>query len=253
MGEMKPGGALAAHRYNARVNRDLKATRGVAMRTGVIILSLIWSLAAHGGQLQVTVTDENSAGPARHAVVSLHGGGSASSGPGNARAEMDQRDMQFSPHVLPVQQGTLVYFPNSDDVRHHVYSFSPAKRFELPLYAGRQADPIRFDQTGVVVLGCNIHDSMVGYILVLDTPWFARVDDQGRATLDAPAGDYRLEVWHPRLPENSQPQVFEVSLTGGEPTQSEVNLHLERRHQGPGDGASGRSQRDTFRGFGRDR
>lgn len=226
------------------------------MHTWARILCLIWPLAAHAGEVRITVTDDTAGQPARYAVVSLHAAGAGGAGSDELRAEpaeMDQRDMQFSPHVLPVQAGTLVHFPNSDDVRHHVYSFSSAKRFELPLYAGRQADPVRFDQPGVVVLGCNIHDSMIGYILVLETPWFARVDAQGLATLNAPPGDYRLEVWHPRLPDTDKPQVFQVSLTGGEPTFSEVGLRLERPEPGARGHHRGGSQRDSFRGFGRDR
>ena len=91
---------------------------------------------------------------------------------------MDQRGSQFVPHVLPVQAGTSVTFPNSDQIRHQVYSFSASKRFELPLYAGTSASPIRFDQPGIVVLGCNIHDWMIGYVVVLDTPYFGKTGER---------------------------------------------------------------------------
>jgi hypothetical protein len=102
--------------------------------------------------------------------------------------------------------GSPVYFPNKDNVRHHVYSFSPAKRFELPLYAGTPADPVVFDRPGIVTVGCNIHDWMIGYIYVADTPYLGGTGADGRARLaNLPPGGYVLRVWHPRMesPEES--------------------------------------------------
>lgn len=117
-----------------------------------------------------------------------------------AKAIMDQRHQQFTPGVLAVRTNTLVHFPNSDDVRHQVYSFSPAKRFELRLYHGRTAEPVLFDQPGQVILGCNIHDSMVGYIYVVDSEYFAVDNDQGQlAIANVPAGNYTLEIYQPKL------------------------------------------------------
>ncbi len=102
--------------------------------------------------------------------------------------------------MLPIQQGTKVSFPNSDDVRHHVYSFSFPNNFELKLYHGEKNEPIGFDHAGVVVLGCNIHDGMLGYLQVVDTPWFAMTEQDGLASVDElPPGDYTLQVWHPDL------------------------------------------------------
>src|SRR5690606_20649669 len=138
-----------------------------------------------------------------HAVVALVPLKEISSNQRDA-AVMDQRKNTFVPHVLAIQSNSLVYFPNSDDIRHHVYSFSPAKRFELRLYKDTPSAPVLFDQPGVVVLGCNIHDWMVGYIYVTDHPWFAVSDAQGRLTIDGlPAGSYQVSLWHPRL-ENMQ-------------------------------------------------
>lgn len=115
-------------------------------------------------------------------------------------AIMDQRNNMFVPHVLAVRVNTLVHFPNSDDVRHHVYSFSPAKKFELRLYNGMIAKPVLFDQAGKVVLGCNIHDSMVGYIYVVNSDYFAVADNNGTISMDKiPTGDYQLEIYHPKL------------------------------------------------------
>lgn len=143
--------------------------------------------------------------------------------------EMAQEKKQFVPGMLAVTTGTEVHFPNHDAVRHHVYSFSPAKKFELKLYKGTPANPVRFDQAGAVVLGCNIHDQMVGWILVVDTPYFAESGATGLAVLaGVPPGNYQLRTWHPGLPVGSaaptQPLVVgpsetsaAVRLTGLEP------------------------------------
>lgn len=114
-----------------------------------------------------------------------------------AKAVIDQVNRAFVPIDSVVQVGTAVAFPNSDNIRHSVYSFSPAKVFTLKLYAGTPSSPIVFDKPGVVVLGCNIHDSMVAWLLVVDTPYYARTDGSGVATLaNLPPGDYRLRAWH---------------------------------------------------------
>lgn len=113
--------------------------------------------------------------------------------------EIVQENEEFSPYVTAVVTGTRVAFPNQDKVLHHVYSLSKPKRFELPLYRGRPHEPVAFDQPGVVTLGCNIHDWMAAYIVVLATPHFAKSGQDGLATVGVvPAGRYRLEVWHPR-------------------------------------------------------
>jgi plastocyanin len=134
--------------------------------------------------------------PVAGAVLSLSG--TAQAEPART-AVMDQLGKQFSPAVLAVATGTAVSFPNRDDIRHHVYSFSPAKRFELRLYEGTPSQPVTFDQPGVVVLGCNIHDWMLGYVYITNDPWFAVSDEQGRVQLDLPAGRYPATLWHPAL------------------------------------------------------
>jgi hypothetical protein len=103
--------------------------------------------------------------------------------------------------VSVVTVGTEVAFPNRDSVRHHVYSFSPAKTFELKLYAGKPANPVVFDKAGIAVLGCNIHDSMVAWVVVVETPHHGVADASGSLRLDnVPPGNYRLRSWHPGLP-----------------------------------------------------
>ena len=127
-------------------------------------------------------------------------------------AVMDQKNRMFIPHVLPVQTGTAVQFPNSDDVRHHVYSFSPAKPFQLPLYKGTPANPEVFDRAGVVTLGCNIHDQMSAFIVVVDTPYFEKTPAGGQATLkNVDGGRYTVRVWYPDMRDEPQPRSITVS------------------------------------------
>ena len=115
--------------------------------------------------------------------------------------EIAQAAKQFDPQVSVVPVGTMISFPNRDAVRHHVYSFSPAKNFELKLYAGTPANPVLFDKAGVAVLGCNIHDNMVAWVVVVDTPYFGRSAKPGPVVIsNVPAGSFRLRVWHPGLP-----------------------------------------------------
>ena len=128
-------------------------------------------------------------------------------------AVVAQKDRQFSPYISVVQRGTQISLPNLDSVGHHVYSFSDAKRFELPLYRQQQPDPIVFDRTGLVVLGCNIHDWMVAYILVVDTPYFT-VFNEHSSQLQLPPGNYHLTIWHPRLnPKESTTLLIEMAAT----------------------------------------
>jgi len=94
--------------------------------------------------------------------------------PAPVHAVMDQVNRAFAPDLLVVPVGSTVAFPNSDSVSHQIYSFSAAKRFQLPLYHGKPYPPVQFDQTGVITLGCNIHDEMLAYLLVTDAPYFGR-------------------------------------------------------------------------------
>jgi plastocyanin len=112
---------------------------------------------------------------------------------------IDQINKQFVPKVTILRTGTSVKFPNSDQIRHQVYSFSPAKTFSLKLYAGSPPTEIIFDKPGLVVLGCNIHDKMLAFVAVVDSPYFAKIDASGSATLNLPRGHYHLRVWHPQL------------------------------------------------------
>lgn len=133
--------------------------------------------------------------------------------PANA-AIMDQVNKQFLPHILAVQKGTRVAFPNSDSIKHHVYSFSTAKPFELKLYRDEQPEPMLFDKVGVVEMGCNIHDWMLGYIYVVDTPYFAQTRLSNSLTLEVPDGSYTLSVWHPLMQEPVMPVSQSVTISG---------------------------------------
>jgi plastocyanin len=118
---------------------------------------------------------------------------------GSVATAIEQRGKAFIPAVTPVRVGTAVSFPNLDTVRHHVYSFSPAKVFSLKLYLGTPAEPVVFDKPGEVVLGCNIHDGMLAYVMALETPYFGKTGAEGQAVLsDLVPGDYELRAWHPK-------------------------------------------------------
>jgi plastocyanin len=131
---------------------------------------------------------------------------------------VDQVDRQFVPFVKVVFVGSTIRFPNSDNIRHQVYSFSPPKKFELPLYAGTPAQPVIFDKAGVVVLGCNIHDWMIGYIYVSETPFFAKTDAVGAAVIkDLPAGEYMVRVWQPSMDGSEQSTARRIAVLAEAP------------------------------------
>jgi len=144
---------------------------------------------------------------------------------GTRTAVMDQRQKQFVPNILLIQTGTGVDFPNSDQIEHQVYSFSQAKTFQLSLYAGHKYPPIVFDRAGLVVLGCNIHDQMIGYIYVTDSPFFARSNESGQWSVhDLPAGTYRLTAWHPRIQEGNGTLQMPVTVTEDAPATAVFHL-----------------------------
>ena len=120
-------------------------------------------------------------------------------------AEVAQVERKFVPQVSVLTVGSELRFPNRDTVRHHVYSFSPTKTFELKLYAGTPANPVVFDKPGIAVLGCNIHDQMVAWVVIVETPYHAVAGKNGALKIEAPAGSYRLRTWHPGLPPGTPP------------------------------------------------
>jgi plastocyanin len=143
-------------------------------------------------------------------------------------AAVDQVDKQFVPYVKPIFVGSTIRFPNSDHIRHQVYSFSPAKKFELPLYSGTDALPVMFDKPGVVVLGCNIHDWMIGYIYVSETPFFAKTGLLGTAVInDLPAGEYTVRIWHPSMDQAEESTNQHLILTADTPGLAEWKIGLK--------------------------
>lgn len=195
--------------------------------SAAIVLSFLWS-AAIAAPVEFQLTDAKGA-PVVDAVVSLIPlDAPAPLQPSVAPVEIMQRDEEFSPYVTPLVVGSAVSFPNRDTVQHHVYSLSKPKKFELPLYAGEAKEAVVFDQPGVVALGCNIHDWMSAYVVVLSTPWFAQSKADGRATVaDVPPGRYRAEVWHPRLGKN---ETREITVAGGgAPLAFSLPLKADRR------------------------
>ena len=181
----------------------MRASSTTIRQRAAALLSL-FLLASTGpaaaAQIVATVTDQEGRPLADAVVVAVPVQGVLPSTPPAAREIVDQIGQEFVPHVKLILVGTSVFFPNKDNIRHQVYSFSSAKQFELPLYAGTPAKPVVFDRPGVVVLGCNIHDWMVGYVYVSESPYFAKTGADGKAQLlDLPPLSYRVRVWHPRL------------------------------------------------------
>src|SRR3954465_6904046 len=149
--------------------------------------------------LSVRVVD-SSGHPVRDAVVTLYPSAGARPLHASGRYVISQQNLQFHPFLTIVPIGADVSFPNLDPTKHHVYSFSAAKRFELKLFAKDQSRTVHFDRAGVVALGCNIHDQMSAFIVVTDSAWTARTNAQGTAVFaDAPNSPGRLAVWHPYL------------------------------------------------------
>jgi plastocyanin len=170
------------------------------MRILAFLCALTFATTSAAADLSVSV---RAAGrPVANAVVTLYpvGGASVSDAHFAWPMRMVQQHLQFSPFVLIVPQGATVGFPNLDAVRHHVYSFSSAHRFELRLYGRDETRTVRFDNPGVIALGCNIHDQMIAFIKVVDTPYAAKTDADGNAVLhDVPPGSATMRVWQPYL------------------------------------------------------
>jgi plastocyanin len=192
--------------------------RPVVYRAGLPALGLAFLLGgAEALAAGVSVQVQNAGGAAlADAVLTLHAAKGRTPTPPPVKTEIEQVDKTFRPALSVVTVGSSVQFPNRDTVRHHVYSFSPAKTFELKLYAGTPAAPVVFDKPGAVALGCNIHDQMSAWVLVVDTPWHARSGADGRAATDVPPGDYVLRLWHPDLPAPGRPleQAVSVAASG---------------------------------------
>ncbi|HTP75010.1 MAG TPA: methylamine utilization protein [Burkholderiaceae bacterium] len=210
----------------ARAGQSLNGSAFAHRRTRCVLIGALIALASHAATAAPwAVRVRNAAGqPVSDAVVAVEVNGEPRIAGAQAAAQMVQRQRQFQPYVLVIQTGTAVSFPNFDTVRHHVYSFSPTKTFDIKLYAGTPARPEVFDKPGVATLGCNIHDRMSAHIVVVDTPLFAKSDADGWVRMDLPVGQHRLLYWHPRLGSTTlRSQPLRVAGDGGS---SELTLDL---------------------------
>ena len=171
------------------------------VRLVLVAVLAAWSVApVFAGDIQALVKDQQGAPLQDAVVVAVPTGSTPAAANKASRESIGQIDMEFVPFVKALTVGTAVFFPNNDAVRHHVYSFSPVKTFELPLYVGTPAHPIVFDKPGVVTIGCNIHDWMIGYIYVTDSPHVGTTGRKGVVKLvGVPAGTYEVRAWHPRM------------------------------------------------------
>ena len=167
------------------------------MKTAAICLACATFAALPSAAASVEATVRDAKGAALEDAVVWVMPKSPAAPRARREAAIEQVNKQFVPLVTVVQAGTMIRFPNRDEIRHHVYSFSPPKPFEIKLYAGTPADPVLFDKPGLVVLGCNIHDQMIAYVYVVETPFFAKAARDGRVRIEGlPAGDYEVHAWH---------------------------------------------------------
>lgn len=207
------------------------------MKSAVFSLFLATVLCAPAAEYSCTISGSKGE-PVADAVVSLIPLDSAAPpAAATAQIEIVQQGQEFTTYVTVVQAGTMVVFPNRDTVQHHVYSLSKPKKFELPLYNPGQTESIVIDVPGLVTIGCNIHDWMITHLVVVPTPWFAQSGPDGLVKLSAPAGRYRLEIWHPR----GSVAAKELTLTDSTAATETVTLTLKpdrrvRRSLGPKSG-----------------
>jgi len=160
-----------------------------------LLILFLLSMSSYAMATTITIKNANNQ-PLANAVVWLSGASTQPPSELKKTYAMSQKNREFTPRTLVVPKNAQVEFPNADSIMHHVYSFSEAKTFELKLYKEQPKAPIIFDQTGVVELGCNIHDWMLGYIVVVDSTIFAITDDKGAVNLTVPNGQYTLSIWH---------------------------------------------------------
>ena len=173
----------------------------MTFRFALIAIALFAANGARAADLDVEVRGADDL-PVRDAVVTVHlaNGATPAPHPASGGYAIDQQHIQFHPFVTIVPVGGQVRFLNHDPLRHHVYSFSTAKRFELKLEKQQQNRTVTFEKAGVVPLGCNIHDSMIAFVDVVDTPWATLTDERGHALLRGlPSSAVRVDVWHPYL------------------------------------------------------
>ena len=196
------------------------------MKRTAVLLAALWmaagSLRAASVSFAVLKQDGK---PLAGAVITAEPESGKSASPAPQKAIVDQVELSFVPDVTVIPVGSSVSFPNSDQVSHQVYSFSPARRFQLPLYRGQAHAPVVFDQAGIVTLGCNIHDNMAAFIVVTAAPFFGRTNDKGGWLIPSlPDGLYRVRIWHPLLKDPTKMLERSVRIGVGS---NEVDMKIE--------------------------
>jgi plastocyanin len=200
---------------------------------GTRIIPCVWALlfAVCGSAAATTFTAEvndQDGRPVANAVIVLVADSKAPMPASRLAAEktIDQRGETFIPLVTIVPKGGHIIFANNDQTTHQVYSFSSVKQFEITLARGEKSPPIAFDNSGVAALGCNIHDHMIAYAFVADSPWTVLTGADGRGTIaEVPPGNYEAQVWHPKLPPGHAIPSLKASLSG-DTTRLTVNIKL---------------------------
>jgi plastocyanin len=191
-------------------------TRGHAF-LALILASVCVHGAACAATVDIAITDTDGR-PAAGAIVSLMPEKGAAPSASNIAGEavIDQRHQMFVPLTVTIRKGGHVVFTNNDATMHQVYSFSPIKQFEYEIRQGEKSPPVVFDKPGVAAIGCNIHDNMVAFVYVAESPWTVTTDSHGHARIDnVPEGAYRATVWHPKLAPGRAPPLAQLHVAGG--------------------------------------
>jgi len=196
----------------------------------LLLLASVHSGIVRAADLSLSVVDRHGQGLGEVVVTVSPQSGTARPAGSPGHAVMDQMNRAFVPGVLAVAVGTSVDFPNNDSVSHQVYSFSPAKRFQLPLYKGKSHEPVLFDKPGLVVLGCNIHDQMVGYIYVTDAPYFGTTLADGTLKLKGLApGKYKVTFWNPLIADPPEELTQNIQVEEGAAAGAKLQLTRDLR------------------------
>jgi plastocyanin len=191
----------------------------IVRQVGFWMVMMSSATTLYGQEVDVFVYDRDGQQVADVAVYAVRLEGITALPKPDSSAVMDQIDRQFVPHVLVVQTGTSVDFPNSDTVAHHVYSFSHPNKFVLPMYKGEQHPPVTFEHSGVVSLGCNIHDHMLGYILVVDSRVFGKTNEGGYVSLSLEnPEEYSINIWSPRIRDKAESLSRKVTVSDASKT-----------------------------------
>ena len=203
-----------------------------------VIASVLTGCCAAASATGVAVQVQDATGkPLPDTVVYLEPEGGFGAGKAPAGAEIEQKGLKFLPLVTVIQTGARINFPNNDKVRHHIYSFSPAHKFDQKLYSGQAATPQVFDKAGTVVLGCNIHDKMLAYVKIVDTPYFAKTDGSGAVRIELPAGGkYTVRAWHYNTVGGATPE--QVVLVKAGDVLATAIFKLPMKPPAPADGAA---------------